>query len=203
MHQKSVAGHWQHYLQSRLSAALTGRTAWLLFGLAFIAVYREVFATILFYIALWNQGHNGALLLGLLAGAGTLALIAVLMLRYSRRLPIGQVFTWGSVLVTVLAVGVGASLLWVPTVLAAGGSRGVAAVPGGVLVGVPPGCCTYSGILVLVEPAPQRRAAGWSAGRRPHAGADRGAEAALQPPSADRQVLPLQFGADHGAGGGV
>ncbi|MCJ0824482.1 cytochrome c/FTR1 family iron permease [Luteimonas sp. 50] len=104
MHQKSVAGHWQHYLQSQLSAALTGRSAWLLFGLAFIAVYREVFETILFYIALWNQGHNGALLLGLLAGAGTLALIAVLMLRYSRRLPIGKFFTWSSVLITVLAV---------------------------------------------------------------------------------------------------
>jgi high-affinity iron transporter len=104
MHQKSVAGRWQHYLQSRLSAALTGRTALLLFGLSFIAVYREVFETILFYIALWNQGHNGALLLGLLAGAATLALIAVLMLRYSRRLPIGKFFTWSSVLITVLAV---------------------------------------------------------------------------------------------------
>ena len=104
MHQKSVAGHWQHYLQSQLSAALTGRSAWLLFGLAFIAVYREVFETILFYIALWNQGHNGALLLGLLAGAATLAMIATLMLRYSRRLPIGKFFTWSSVLITVLAV---------------------------------------------------------------------------------------------------
>jgi high-affinity iron transporter len=104
MHQKSVAGRWQHYVQSRLSAALTGRSAWLLFGLAFIAVYREVFETILFYIALWNQGHNGALLFGLLAGAGTLALIAILMLRYSRRLPIGKFFTWSSVLITVLAV---------------------------------------------------------------------------------------------------
>ena len=43
MHQKSLAGRWQAYLKERISAALSKRSAWFLFGLAFVAVYREVF----------------------------------------------------------------------------------------------------------------------------------------------------------------
>ena len=67
MHQKSVAGRWQLYLKQKLSAALNKRTAWLMFGLAFISVYREVFETVLFYAALWTEGNG----LPLLAGLGT------------------------------------------------------------------------------------------------------------------------------------
>lgn len=40
MHQKSLAGRWQQYMHSKVSAALTRRSAIFLFGLAFIAVYR-------------------------------------------------------------------------------------------------------------------------------------------------------------------
>src|SRR5690606_37795254 len=49
MHQKSMAGRWQQYLQEKMSAALTRRSATFLFVLSFVAVYREVFETILFY----------------------------------------------------------------------------------------------------------------------------------------------------------
>ena len=42
MHQKSSAGRWQSYLEEKLSAAMTRRSMWALFALAFIAVYREV-----------------------------------------------------------------------------------------------------------------------------------------------------------------
>lgn len=104
MHRKSVAGRWQVYLKQKMSAALGRRTAWFLFSLAFIAVYREVFETVLFYAALWTEGNGLPLLAGLGTGIVVLGVIAAVLLRTSARLPIGQFFAASSLLVAILAV---------------------------------------------------------------------------------------------------
>lgn len=104
MHQKSVAGRWQIYLKEKMSSALTKRAAWFLFSLAFIAVYREVFETVLFYAALWTEGNGWPLLAGLVAGMAVLGIVAAVLLRTSARLPIGKFFAVSSLLVAVLAV---------------------------------------------------------------------------------------------------
>jgi high-affinity iron transporter len=104
MHGKAQAGQWQRYIREKMSRALTGRSAWFLFALAFVAVYREIFETILFYAAMAAQGHVGALVAGGVTGAVLLAAIAVAMLRYSQRLPIGKFFAYSSALVAILAV---------------------------------------------------------------------------------------------------
>ncbi|WP_409371993.1 FTR1 family protein [Sphingopyxis terrae] len=104
MHGKSQADAWQHYIRETVGRALNRRSAWLLFGLSFIAVYREVFETILFYAAIWAQGQGSAVLTGAGAALLVLALIALAMLRYSRSLPVGTFFAYSSVLVAGLAV---------------------------------------------------------------------------------------------------
>ncbi len=104
MHGKAQAGQWQRYIREKMSSALSGRSAWILFGLAFVAVYREVFETILFYAAMAAEGHVAALVAGGVAGAVLLAAIAVAMLRYSQKLPISKFFAYSSALVAVLAV---------------------------------------------------------------------------------------------------
>lgn len=104
MHNKSLAGRWQEYLRAKLSHALSQRSAWFLAGLAFVAVYREVFETILFYTAMWTQGGHRAILVGLLSAALALVLIAAGLLRATRRLPIGQFFAISSILIGILAV---------------------------------------------------------------------------------------------------
>jgi high-affinity iron transporter len=104
MHQKSVAGRWQVYLKEKLSSALNKRTAWFLFSLAFVAVYREVFETVLFFAALWTEGNGWPLLAGLATGTALLGVLAAILLRTSARLPIGQFFAASSLLVAVLAV---------------------------------------------------------------------------------------------------
>ena len=104
MHQKSLAGRWQTYLKAKVSAALTRRSAVFLFMLAFIAVYREVFETILFFIAMWSDQNGGAIVAGLLGGCAALGAIAYWMLRVSKRLPIAQFFSISSLLIAVLAV---------------------------------------------------------------------------------------------------
>jgi high-affinity iron transporter len=104
MHQKSVGGRWQAYLRTKLSAALDRRSMIFLFGLSFIAVYREVFETILFYAALWTEGQTTAIGVGLFAGTMTLVAVAWVLLRTSRRLPVGTFFAASSLLIAVLAL---------------------------------------------------------------------------------------------------
>jgi high-affinity iron transporter len=103
MHHKSFAGRWQQYIRDKLSKALTKRSAWALAVLTFVVVYREVFETILFYAALWGQAGGRPVLGGLLAGGALLAVIGWLLLRASRKLPIGTFFAWSSALIAVLA----------------------------------------------------------------------------------------------------
>lgn len=104
MHQKSLAGRWQHYLRERVSAALGRRSMVFLFVLAFVAVYREVFETILFYAAMWAPDTARAILAGMATGVALLALVAWALLRLGMRLPIGKFFAWSSALIAVLAV---------------------------------------------------------------------------------------------------
>ncbi|WP_292044873.1 MULTISPECIES: cytochrome c/FTR1 family iron permease [unclassified Brevundimonas] len=104
MHGKSHADAWQIYIREKLSKALSGRSAWLLFLLAFVVVYREVFETILFYAAIWSQGGHVGMLAGALTAVAILAVIAWALLTYSKRLPIGQSFSLSSILMDVLSV---------------------------------------------------------------------------------------------------
>jgi len=104
MHQKSSAGRWQDYLKGKLSAAVSQRSAWALFALAFIAVYREVFETVLFYSALAADGNSGALVAGFFTALLLLIVIAWVLLRTSARIPLGTFFSFTSILVVVLAV---------------------------------------------------------------------------------------------------
>jgi high-affinity iron transporter len=104
MHQKSIGGRWQAYLRAKLSAALDRRSMIFLFGLSFVAVYREVFETILFYAALWTAGQKSAIGAGLFAGTIALMGVAWVLLRSSRRLPVGTFFAASSLLIAVLAL---------------------------------------------------------------------------------------------------
>ena len=106
---KAQADEWQRYIRNKLGDAVTSGSASFLFLLAFIAVYREIFETILFYVALAAEGNIGAL-------------IAVAMLKFSQKLPVGKFFAYSSALVAVLAI-----------VLA---GKGVAALQEAGLVGV-------------------------------------------------------------------
>jgi high-affinity iron transporter len=114
MHGKAQADQWQRYIREKMSRALSRQSAWFLFGLAFIVVYREVFETILFYAALWTQGNGGVMLAGAGSAVLLLGLIAWAMLRYSRDLPIAKFFAysaWLMALLTIVLAGKGVAAL--------------------------------------------------------------------------------------------
>jgi len=107
MHRHAHAVRWQAFIETRVRAALSGRTRWALASIAFLAVYREAFETVLFYQALWIEaGPDGraAVVGGFLAAALGLALLAWLILKVGLRLPVGWFFGAGSVLMATLAV---------------------------------------------------------------------------------------------------
>jgi high-affinity iron transporter len=107
MHDKSYAERWQAYLKARLRGALDRRTMWGFAAVSFLAVYREVFETVLFYQALWLQtspGGRHALLAGIGAGALALAVLSWLIVRGGLHLPLGTFFGVASAVVAVLAL---------------------------------------------------------------------------------------------------
>lgn len=104
LHNKSYAARWQQYVSTRIGQALSGTGLWGLAALAFIATYREVFETVLFYQALWSQGQHEAILWGFGAAVATLLVVATALFRYSMKLPIRQFFSASAIFIVALAV---------------------------------------------------------------------------------------------------
>jgi high-affinity iron transporter len=95
MHSKTHADHWQAYIQKHINANLKAGTLWGLAALAFVAVYREVFETVLFYEALLTQAVTTQYFQvagGFMMGTVLLLILAWLLIRYSVKLPISKFF---------------------------------------------------------------------------------------------------------------
>jgi len=107
LHDKSHAAGWQKFISTQVGGALTSGTVWTLATISFLAVYREIFETVLFYEALASQagpeGH-AALMAGVACGALALAITTWAILRWSARLPLGAFFAGSALLLAVLAV---------------------------------------------------------------------------------------------------
>ncbi|WP_232787298.1 FTR1 family iron permease [Spongiibacter nanhainus] len=106
MHSKTHAAQWQAYIQQHINSHLTAGTLWGLALLAFIAVYREVFETVLFYQALLTQAaaaQYSSVFSGFVAGTAFLAVLAWVLVRYSVKLPIARFFSVTTYLLLALA----------------------------------------------------------------------------------------------------
>jgi len=107
LHSKLQAQRWKQFIDDKVQRALNGRTVWALAFVSFIAVYREVFETVLFYQALWVQagsdGH-GSVVWGFITAALALVAIAWGIFRFSLRLPLRLFFGVNSALLYLLAV---------------------------------------------------------------------------------------------------
>jgi high-affinity iron transporter len=107
LHGKSHARAWQSFLQGQVGSVLERKTLWSLALIAFLAVYREMFETVLFYQALWAQvgeGGRGPLWAGMGSAALALALIGWAMLRLGLRLPLKPFFNVMALMLGAMAV---------------------------------------------------------------------------------------------------
>lgn len=107
MHNKTSAMQWKHFIESSIKKALNKETLWGIAALSFIAVYREVFESVLFYQALWvqtDQNGQGMIVYGLLLATAILSLLAWLIMKYSTRLPLRQFFAVSGGFMFILAI---------------------------------------------------------------------------------------------------
>jgi high-affinity iron transporter len=107
LHNRAHAQRWQAFIHGKVQRHLNKGTTWSLAGIAFVAVYREIVETVLFYETLWLQSApagQGAILLGLASAALLLAVLAWAIFRLSLRLPFRLFFRLNAALLLVLAV---------------------------------------------------------------------------------------------------
>jgi len=104
LHSKSAGQRWNAFIKAQVSGALGKGTLWGLAAISFLAVYREVFETVLFYQALAAQGAAAAVLSGFVVGCAVLVALALLIIRFSAKLPLGLFFGVSSVLLALMSV---------------------------------------------------------------------------------------------------
>ena len=107
LHNKLQAQRWKEFIETKVHGALNNGALWSIAVVAFIAVYREVFETVLFYQTLWLQvgiaGQN-MVVFGFTSAAAALVVLAWLIFRFSVRLPLRLFFAINSVLLYLLAI---------------------------------------------------------------------------------------------------
>ncbi len=81
---------WMEFIRARLWSAVSIGSTFSLIMVGFTAVYREGFETALFYQALWSFGAGLGVwvMAGLFAGLAALTVVAIVMFRLGRRVPI-------------------------------------------------------------------------------------------------------------------
>jgi high-affinity iron transporter len=108
LHNASHSKRWKKYVEHKVDNAMESSTLWVLGIVTFVAVYREMFETVLFYQAMWVQidtaGSEEGFLLGIVAAIVLLVVLAFVIMRVGTRLPIKQFFQINAVLLFLLAV---------------------------------------------------------------------------------------------------
>jgi len=107
LHNASHSQRWKQFVEHKIGNAMESGTLWVLATVAFIAVYREMFETVLFYQAMWVQidtGSEQSFMLGILAALVLLVVVSLLVYKAGVRLPIKQFFQINAILLFLLAV---------------------------------------------------------------------------------------------------
>ncbi|MGH7585494.1 MAG: FTR1 family protein [Gemmatimonadales bacterium] len=92
---KLEVAKWNRFVRSKVEEAVAGGSSLALASVAFLAVYREGFETVLFYKALLVSGGAGAtlpILMGMAVGAVILVALFIAIQRFGVRLPLKPFF---------------------------------------------------------------------------------------------------------------
>jgi high-affinity iron transporter len=99
---------WRQFVESQMRRALGSGRVWALGLVAFLAVYREGFETVLFYAAMFAAtdgaaGQIGAIVVGMAVGAVALVIVYLAIERYGLRIPLKPFFAVTSGLLYLMA----------------------------------------------------------------------------------------------------
>ncbi len=98
--------HWLEFMRARVAAAISAGSAAAFAGLGFTAVFREGFETVLFYqaLAIFAQGLGIYVALGFGTAVAALGVVAYVVLKLGRRVPVKPMLTTGVAVLLVLSV---------------------------------------------------------------------------------------------------
>lgn len=106
LHRQTEISRWKTFIQEKVQGAIDNKNLWALASIAFISVFREAFETVLFIRALWfqtNADGKNAIGLGLILALGSIFTFSYFALRYSKKMPIRELFKVSSILTSALA----------------------------------------------------------------------------------------------------
>jgi len=99
---------WREFVQGQMRRALGSKRVWALSSVAFLAVYREGFETVLFYAALFSEtngvaGQVGGVIAGITVGVIGLVILYVAIERFGLRIPLKAFFAVTSAFLYIMA----------------------------------------------------------------------------------------------------
>jgi len=106
LHRQTEISRWKNFIQEKVQGAINNKNLLGLFSIAFLSVFREAFETVLFIRALWfqtNSDGKNAIGLGLFTALALIFSFSYIALRYSKKLPIRELFKVSSILTSILA----------------------------------------------------------------------------------------------------
>ena len=107
LHAKSEIGKWKDYINQKMKGAIKSESMLGLAGLSFFVVFREVFESVLFLSALNIEAagkQSNAIVLGVIIAFVIVIALAFVLLKFSAKLPIPQLFKVSSAVMSILAV---------------------------------------------------------------------------------------------------
>ncbi len=107
LHAKSEIGKWKEYINNKMKGAIKSESMLGLAGLSFFVVFREVFESVLFLSALNIEAagkQSNAIVLGVIIAFVIVIVLAIVLLKFSAKLPIPQLFKVSSAVMSILAV---------------------------------------------------------------------------------------------------
>ena len=107
LHNYSHSKKWKEFIEKKVGAQLKGEKMIGLAFFSFMVVFREAFESILFLQAIGletQSGDQSSIGFGVLAAFALIGLLAFLFLKYSKKIPVRQLFRYSSWVITLLAV---------------------------------------------------------------------------------------------------
>ena len=107
LHSKTEIGRWTAFIDTQVKTALEGSNLMGLAVIAFMAVFREAFETVLFLRAVWLDGgdaEKNAMLAGVSGALLFIFICSWILLKTSAKIPLRKVFSASSILMILLSV---------------------------------------------------------------------------------------------------
>lgn len=107
LHNHSHAKKWQEFIENKIGRYLKKDRMFGLAAFSFMVVFREAFEVILFLQAInleAKPGNKSAIGLGVLAAVLAIVVMVYLFQKYSKRIPVRQLFRYSSWIIVLLAI---------------------------------------------------------------------------------------------------